>query len=76
LLHDLDLDVTEGDMARHGRVAYEVLGGMDVPEELRRGRGGPRGAFGPPYPPGRAGGGGAPGPRPPGGGGGGLLEGG
>ncbi|NMC72106.1 MAG: HDIG domain-containing protein [Myxococcales bacterium] len=36
LLHDLDLDVTEGDMTRHGRVAYEVLGGMDVPEELRR----------------------------------------
>jgi putative nucleotidyltransferase with HDIG domain len=35
LLHDLDLDVTEGDMARHGRVAYEVLQTMDVPEELR-----------------------------------------
>jgi len=36
LLHDLDLDVTEGDMARHGRVAYEALQAVDVPEELRR----------------------------------------
>jgi len=36
LLHDLDLDVTEGDMARHGRVAYEALQSVDVPEELRR----------------------------------------
>jgi putative nucleotidyltransferase with HDIG domain len=36
LLHDLDLDVTDGDMDRHGRVAYEVLQAVDVPEELRR----------------------------------------
>ena len=36
LLHDLDLDVTEGDAERHGRVAYEVLGAVDVPEELRQ----------------------------------------
>ena len=36
LLHDLDLDVTEGDAERHGRVAYEVLGAADVPEELRQ----------------------------------------
>ncbi|MBI5502943.1 MAG: HDIG domain-containing protein [Deltaproteobacteria bacterium] len=36
LLHDLDLDVTEGDMARHGRVAYEALAAVDVPEDLRR----------------------------------------
>jgi hypothetical protein len=36
LLHDLDLDVTEGDPTRHGRVAYEVLQALDVPEELRR----------------------------------------
>jgi putative nucleotidyltransferase with HDIG domain len=36
LLHDLDLDVTEGNLERHGRVAYEVLGAVDVPEELRR----------------------------------------
>jgi putative nucleotidyltransferase with HDIG domain len=35
LLHDCDLDVTEGDMARHGRVAYDVLGTLDVPEDLR-----------------------------------------
>ena len=36
LLHDLDLDVTEGDMARHGHVAYDALKALDVPEELRR----------------------------------------
>jgi len=36
LLHDLDLDVTEGDMARHGHVAYDALKTLDVPEELRR----------------------------------------
>jgi putative nucleotidyltransferase with HDIG domain len=36
LLHDLDLDVTEGDMVRHGHVAYDALKALDVPEELRR----------------------------------------
>jgi len=36
LLHDCDLGVTEGDPARHGRVAFEMLQAMDVPEELRK----------------------------------------